>query len=155
MLQASSALLAGSLTTLREIPARLHDKCIYLPENGFDPARFSRSAAPAQAGLVRACFVGRLVPLKGVDMLLAAAAPELRRGRLHLDLIGDGPLMGALRDSVAREGLGESVTFHGWVRHADLQSLMSRSQVLLFPSVREFGGGVVLEAMALGVVPVV
>ncbi len=152
MLAAAGAILAGSRHTASEIPDRHRDKVIWLPENAVDPARFSRVAARAD-GPLRACFIGRMVPYKGPDMLLQAAAPLLRDGRLVLDMIGDGPMMGALRAQAA--SLGAGVTFHGWLAHAQVQDVASRSQVFAFPSVREFGGGVVLEAMALGLAPLV
>jgi glycosyltransferase involved in cell wall biosynthesis len=147
--------MIGSNDTLRQIASEFRHKCIYLPENAIDPDNFSRVAAPVSAGCLRACFVGRLVPYKGPDMLLEATAPLLRSGRLHLDIVGDGPLMPTLRDFVRKEQLEASVTLHGWVEHRNVENVMCQSQLLTFPSIREFGGGVVLEAMALGLVPVV
>jgi glycosyltransferase involved in cell wall biosynthesis len=47
------------------------------------------------------------------------------------------------------------VTFHGELPNAKALELLATTHVLAFPSVREFGGGVVVEAMANGVVPVV
>ena len=154
-LRHSAAIIAGSHSTLNEIPARFREKCIYLPENAIDPARFGESRAASPGTPLRGCFVGRLVPYKGPDMLIEAVAPLLRSKRLQLDVIGDGPLMPALRELVEREGVRESVRLHGWITHERLQAAMCESQMLLFPSIREFGGGVVLEAMALGIVPVV
>ncbi len=152
---AAAALLIGSQDTLSQVPAKYRHKCIYLPENGIDPARFSRKAEAYQGGILRACFVGRLVPYKGPDILIEAAVPLLKARRLHIDVMGDGPLMARLREIVEQEGLADSVSLHGWVQHSALQDLMCRSQLLAFPSIREFGGGVVLEAMALGLVPLI
>jgi glycosyltransferase involved in cell wall biosynthesis len=47
------------------------------------------------------------------------------------------------------------VTLAGWVEHARLPGLLAEADLFTFPSVREFGGGVVLEAMAVGLVPVI
>jgi glycosyltransferase involved in cell wall biosynthesis len=154
-LESAAALMIGSNDTLRQIAGEFRHKCIYLPENAIDPDNFSLLARPVSSGRLRACFVGRLVPYKGPDMLLEATAPLLRDGRLHLDIVGDGPLMPALRDFVRSQRLEESVTLHGWVDHRNVAQVMCQSQLLTFPSIREFGGGVVLEAMALGLVPVV
>jgi glycogen synthase len=151
----SAAIMAGSRSTLESIPARLHDRCVYLPENAVDLSRFPPGGDTFPSGPLRACFVGRLVPYKGPDMLIEAIAPLAREGRIILDVYGDGPLMPDLRSLVARHGISASVTLHGWIAHQELQSRMRLSQLFLFPSVREFGGGVVLEAMSLGIVPVV
>ncbi|MEM6857723.1 MAG: glycosyltransferase family 4 protein [Pseudomonadota bacterium] len=155
MLSATSAILTGSRYTASEIPQAHQSKCIYLPENAIDPCRFNRIAAQNLGLPLRGCFIGRMVPYKGADMLLEAAAPFLRDGKLALDMIGDGPMFASLKAIAEREGIEEGVTFHGWLEHASVQKVAVRSNLLLFPSVREFGGGVVLEAMALGVVPVI
>lgn len=152
-LRNASAILVGSRHTESEIPEIDRHKAIWLPENGIDPARFSRQARPE--GVLRAAFVGRLVPYKGPDMLLEAAAPLLRAGRLKLEILGDGPMMPALQARTDDLGVSGDVTFHGWQRHGAVQDVLARCHLLSFPSIREFGGGVVLEAMALGVVPLI
>ncbi|SEP95356.1 glycosyltransferase family 4 protein [Thalassovita taeanensis] len=153
-LRAAAAVIVGSRHTQSELPAKHQAKAVYIPENAIDPARFSHVAPPATTPL-RACFIGRMVPYKGPDMLLEAALPLLQAGRLHLDLIGDGPLLPGLRTFADTHGITDAVTFHGWLAHDQVPKVAAQSQVLAFPSVREFGGGVVLEAMALGLVPLI
>ena len=125
-LRHAAAILAGSHHTASEIPERFRDKLIYLPENAVDPSRFTRIAPPYAGGPFRGCFIGRLVPYKGPDMLLSAGAPLLRAGRLTLDIIGDGPMMPELRRQAEDEGLDQAVTFHGWQAHDAVQDIAAR-----------------------------
>ena len=156
MYDSAAAVLAGSRHTLGEMPASVRDKAFWLPENAIDPSRFGTAVvATPGVGPLRVCFVGRLVPYKGPDMLLEAAEPLLASRQMTLDILGDGPMRPALERHVARARLEDAVTFHGMCDHERVEGIMSRTVLMAFPSIREFGGGVVLEAMALGVVPLV
>jgi glycosyltransferase involved in cell wall biosynthesis len=84
-------------------------------------------------------WVGRLVHVKGVDVLLQACASLRGRLAVHLYLVGDGPLRAALQAQAAKLGLGGTVSFLGsrpgnelpdWYRAADLTVLPSRSEGL-------------------------
>jgi glycosyltransferase involved in cell wall biosynthesis len=100
-------------------------------------------------------FAGRLVPYKACDLALRGAAPLLRAGRAYLTILGDGPerpRFEALADELRIRG---AVTFCGMVSHSEVLARFREADVLVFPSLREFGGGVVFEALAKGAVPVV
>lgn len=151
----ATKVLAGSRFTLSDLPVRYREKYLYMPENGIDPSRFWQTSQRREAGPLRAAFVGRLVPYKGPDMLLEGALELLKSGSLTIEFIGDGPIMGELKSFVQQHDLGSAVNFHGWIPNEKVQDILCECDILAFPSIREFGGGVVLEAMALGVVPVV
>jgi glycosyltransferase involved in cell wall biosynthesis len=154
--QHSAAIICGSRHTLEEMPHWVRNKCIYVPENGVDLSRFPACGEKDEAKLpLRAAFVGRLVPYKGVDLLLIAAADFLRAKELELHVIGDGPEKANL-EAIAKElGVASQVVFHGWLDHKDVQSKLNHCDFTVLPSVREFGGGVVIESMALGLPPIV
>lgn len=157
--ECASAIFTASRTTLNEMPENVRERCVFIPENAVDLAKFPLTPREAPDlspdKPLRLSFVGRLVALKGVDMLLEAAAPLLKAGGATLDLIGDGPERGRLQSLIESLGLGDSVRLEGWIDHAKLGPRLRESDLFVFPSIREFGGGAVLEAMALGVPPVV
>jgi glycosyltransferase involved in cell wall biosynthesis len=150
----ASAIITGSRDTRAQIASRYQDKTFYIHENAVEPALFTRRKTEPVTLPLKVAFVGRFTPYKGADMVLEAAAPLVRAGRVKLDLIGDGMQAESLRAIASREGLPDTM-FAGWIKHYKLQERLCESDVLAFPSIREFGGAVVLEAMALGMVPVV
>ena len=52
-------------------------------------------------------------------------------------------------------GILQSVRFLGSLPHREVQEHLRQCDFMAFPSIREFGGAVVIEAMALGVTPIV
>ncbi len=151
----ASAMIIASRATYEQMDSRSHDRCIYIPENAIDPSRFNVHIDRNPNQPLRLAYVGRFVPYKGADMLLHAAAPLIRAGKIVVDLIGEGPMRGELETLVKELKISDGVIMGGWVEHTKLQDRLLLSDVLAFPSIREFGGAVVLEAMAIGLVPVI
>ncbi|UCH29318.1 MAG: glycosyltransferase family 4 protein, partial [Myxococcales bacterium] len=75
-------------------------------------------------------FLGRLVPVKGVDQLLRAAAAC--DSRVHVRIAGDGPEREELA-ALASE-LGVDATFEGWVRGDRKEALLQACDALVVPS---------------------
>jgi glycosyltransferase involved in cell wall biosynthesis len=155
----AAAIVVGGAHAWTDMPRRWHDKVVSMLELGIDPARFprppARTAASYRGRPLRADFLGRFVPYKGADMVIEAAAPLLRDGRMTLDIIGHGPEQGRLEAMVAEHGLAGAATFAGKLQHRQIAERLARADVMTFPSVRELGGAAVLEGMAAGIVPIV
>lgn len=151
----ANALIIGSRDTWRQYCPKYEHKCVYIPENAIDPSRFPEPEPRAPSVPLKAVFLGRLVPYKGADMAIEACAPQVRQGRLTLTVVGDGPERGRLETLVRELGLGGRVHFAGWVSQDQVHRHLGDADLFIFPSIREFGGAVVLEAMAMGAVPVV
>ncbi len=149
----ATAIIVGSEATKQQINRKYWDKLIYMPENGIDPKRFSHCFPRKSSLPIKVLFLGRLVPYKGADMLIEALIPFLRKRQVELTIAGDGPSKRELEQFVEVKQIG-GVSFLGWVNHADVSKLFANHHVFGFPSIREFGGGVLLEAMAMGCVPV-
>src|SRR5205823_13064779 len=69
--------------------------------------------------------------------------------------VGDGPERGRLEQLAKSLGIEKVVSFTGMLRHQQAVQRLEAADVLVFPSVHEFGGAVVFEALAMGAVPVV
>ncbi len=106
----------------------------------------------------RVVGIGRLVPKKGVAVLLAAAVRLAREGvPFEIEWIGDGPEAQRLRRLAAAPELGGRVSFAGALSPDGARERLRSAALLVLPSVRLADGdrdgiaNVLLEAMALGV----
>lgn len=106
--------------------------------------------------VVRFLAVGRMVGKKApITSLDAFRRLSSVRNDVHLDMVGDGPLMPAVHDFVRCFGLESSVTLHGALPHCDVRRLMLLADVFLQHSVVDPVDGdeeglpvAILEAMA-------
>ena len=147
----SSPNLAEHAAELNEF----RDKCIVIPF-GIDVERLRRTPeVDRQAGEIarryagpRFLFVGRLVPYKGVDVLLEA----MRTVDGTALIVGDGPLRASLEAQAGTLGIRSRVHFLGRLPDDDVVAHLHGCDALVLPSTTraETFGVVQLEAMACG-----
>jgi len=67
---------------------------------------------------------------------------------VELDIVGEGPERQECERLVANLQLGDRVRLHGWRRKEEVPEFYRKADIFVFPSYREPGGNVALEAMA-------
>jgi glycosyltransferase involved in cell wall biosynthesis len=93
-------------------------------------------------------FVGRVVPIKRVDLLLRAVALAGRSARLRLVVVGDGEIRGGLEGLSRELGIGGDVSFLGYRR--DLPAIAAATDVAVLGSANEGTPVSLIEAAAAG-----
>ncbi|WP_345539601.1 glycosyltransferase family 4 protein [Phytohabitans rumicis] len=148
-----SAVAADALTTLG-LPAEKIHVVRYSVELPRPRPATTRDRSPD----VRCVAVGRLVPKKAPLLLLEAFRDAASRHQnVVLDLVGDGPLMGEVRQYVDEHELTDRVHVHGRLPHSDTLALIRGADILLHHAVTSPQDGdtegqplAILEAMAAG-----
>jgi glycosyltransferase involved in cell wall biosynthesis len=126
-----------------------------IPQFGVDPGIFAPQACErsAEDDFVIG-YAGRLVPEKGCDLLLEAAADL--NGAWRLVMLGEGPERERLEALARRLGIADRVSFQGWLPILQLPAFYRTLDVFVLPSrsrhnwIEQFGR-VLIEAMACGV----
>ena len=106
-------------------------------------------ARPEAAGPIRLLHVGRTIRTKGLRDAIRAL-DHVRDLNVVLDVVGEGNDRAACEALTFDLGLTDKVYFHGAVPRSVVDDFYMRADIFVFPSYREPGGTVVLEAMAFG-----
>lgn len=125
-----------------------------IPQFGVDPDLFHPPARRDPGRAFAIGYAGRLVPEKGVDILLNAVADLPGLWQLHV--AGDGPERRALERLAAELGIGDRVNFDGAIANRDMPTYLRQLDALVLasrtlPNWTEQFGRVLVEAMASGV----
>lgn len=114
-----------------------------------------RGIAEAERSRELICFVGAVIPGKGVENLIKAFAKVSDRFEgASLEIIGPRPnrrYFFELKRRLEDLGLEKRVSFIGELPQGELAARLARARALALPSLSEGLGRVILEAMACGV----
>ncbi len=151
-LKKTKAILVCNYETQSKIPEKYLSKVYLFPVNGIAEEYLNHDfhkQNPDDKFLI--LTAGRLHRLKGFD--IAIRAFDIFSHKFQnaiLEIVGKGPEESKLRQLVNNLGLESKIRFTPWLPQKKLLSRMSESDVFLFPSFRDGGGAVVVEAMASG-----
>ncbi|AOZ93996.1 glycosyltransferase family 4 protein [Paenibacillus crassostreae] len=120
-----------------------HPDHIHVIPNGFDEKRFK--PIPHENEIAQLVTVCRLVPAKGLDILLKACAELKSRGYDYvLHIIGDGPYRKELEELARQLGVYNETIFYGYTLHPE--EFIPFFDIFVLPSRAESFGSVFAEA---------
>jgi len=163
LLRRAKSVLVASECNLREAKRRLPD----LPESRFRVVRtglmldeLSAPGAAAEEDVIDVLAVARLVPKKGLDLLVTALGLLAEQGfTVRCIIAGAGPERRRLEELIRQWRLRDT-TLCGAVQHDGVGGLLSRTKLFVLPCRRDYNGGedglpiAIMEALFRGV-PVV
>ena len=133
------------------VPRRWRGKVAVRLELGIDRVE-ERPGPERPAGApLRLLFAGRFIHWKGMHLGLRALAAHLESGgAARLTMLGRGPQERRLRRQAQDLGIDAAIDWVPWVAHEEMGALYRAHDALLFPSLHDSSGNVVIEAMAHG-----
>ena len=151
-LAAAAVIFVKTPDTRRLLTRRMQQKSIDFIELGLHPTQIGRPRH-GRGTPPKLLYAGRLLYWKGVHIAISAFAQLHRRlPASRFTIVGRGPEEGRLRAEAL--DLADNIDFVPWLPQQRLFELYASHDLLVFPSLHDSSGGVVLEALSQGL-PVV
>ncbi|MEM2293943.1 MAG: glycosyltransferase family 4 protein [Candidatus Aenigmatarchaeota archaeon] len=124
------------------------EKIVVIP-NGVELEAIDKVKPLNLLGEPKILYVGRLVKIKGVDVLLQSFSVFIRKfPQAILYIVGDGPLRSSLEKLAEKLGIREKVVFKGFIPPPFVWRYYKSVDVVVLPSYMENFSITLLEAMA-------
>ncbi|MBX2860463.1 MAG: glycosyltransferase family 4 protein [Vampirovibrio sp.] len=137
------------------VPRQYQSKCSIQLAIGYEGDYIEKPPIQGDEQDIKLLFVGQLRYLKGVHFALYAFLALLQTcPNARFTIVGSGPEEMWLKNIASELSLDHQIDWVPWVERTALNEIYERHDVLVFPSLHDSGGMVVLEAMAQGL-PVV
>jgi len=151
-LRSARKILVGTRIAYDNVPRALRKRCELLPYSGVEHDFFLPPLARTANQPLQLLYTGRLVPYKGLELLLRAVAVAVCRCPLQLRVVGSGePAYAAFCNRLVDElQLKQVVDFVPAVPRPELLRLYQQADVYCFPTLCDTYGIAVLEAMSCG-----
>ena len=145
--------VSANITITNHVAKRLKFPRMQTVYYGIEEPDLANIGEPALSGKqLEIAYVGRLVPEKGLQVLLHAAEILKKEGvSFKLLFIGGGPEQGKLERLAEGLGIREYVHFTGDLRESDLDRAVSQVAIVVMPSIWEETAGLsAIEQMMRG-----
>lgn len=122
--------------------------CYLLTENGISKNKLQGLQIREKKDVVTLLWAGRMVNRKGLKFLLDVLSIMKTQKEYLLYLVGDGPELEVLKNYAQELNLETKIKFLGKVSYKEMQQIYKKSDIFVFPSLRETTGTVLFEAMS-------
>lgn len=138
---------------LKSIPGKYHNKTFQIFDVLVDPVEFSPGIVQSDASTTTILFTGRLIPKKGILLLLKAylkCLVDFKIDNLKLSIVGNGPLLKNVLSFIENNYLQDKISVYNNISRNTLIEKYQTSDIFCLPTLREPGGLAILEAMSCG-----
>jgi len=149
----AKATLVCNRESVEAIPKKWQNKTYLFPVNGISKEDLDLLSKTEKKdnNRFKVLSAGKLLPIKGFSLAIKAFKSFLDKvSDAEFKIIGDGPEFSRLRNLVQKLKIQDKVQFEKWLPRNEFLKELTSCDVFLFPSLRDGGGQVIVEAMAAG-----
>lgn len=151
----ASRIIIGTEQICSMLPKEVRQNVSVIFDACVDTGLFMPSYNPNRTnkGIVKILFIGKLVPHKGVFLILDACRQIIDRVNIPFKILiwGRGPLRKVIEEKIVKDGLSAYIDVNTeFVSVEGLIKIYQESDIFCFPALKDSGGMVSLEAMACG-----
>ncbi len=130
---------------IKYMPQKLRKKCSIMPALSNNQIKYSFKKKIYNKKIY---FAGRLVEWKGIILLLKIFKKiSLTNNEIKLNIYGDGPCKKRIINFIEENKFRKRIQVHGKLDQKKLVKEIKKNDLLIFPTFRDSGGFVLLEAL--------